>query len=326
MSCIGRTVEDVKKLVHHAKLVEDELHPITQVLEFTPDFGCDGKEIVLLELDAKVLETLKEDSAVLRGDPEAGAVLCTKSRTYEVREAETSNSLVLIPHLSLATGEGSKERTLQNRQVCGIHHTYLEIRPCKPRTQKLRELLEECPYSGSQGENQDGEKTRYTWSDLLDLVQCSEEELDKALQELEAYHLYGDTLYTLRDDKVCRLCAEVLLRSADKYNLHEFLSIWQQSVPEGLTTNLSQLEGLALVDRSSSSDAISYFPVTSLPQDIQDRFNTLFATRDKWTFEEIRPYIEDLAGDKTPVNALLTKYARASTLNGIKYYSGKHAR
>lgn len=60
----------------------------------------------------------------------------------------------------------------------------------------------------------------------------------------------------------------------------------------GLTTSLRQLEGLALVDRSSSSDAISYFPVTNLPLDIQDRFNTLFATRDKWTFEEIRPYIE----------------------------------
>lgn len=34
----------------------------------------------------------------------------------------------------------------------------------------------------------------------------------------------------------------------------------------------------------------------------------------------------DLAGEKTPVNAILTKYARASTQNGIKYYSGKHAR
>lgn len=48
--------------------------------------------------------------------------------------------------------------------------------------------------------------------------------------------LSGDPLYTLQDDKVCRLCAEVLLKSADKYNLSEFLSIWQQSVPEGMNS------------------------------------------------------------------------------------------
>lgn len=46
--------------------------------------------------------------------------------------------------------------------------------------------------------------------------------------------LSDDFLYSLQDDKVCRLCAEVLLKSADKYNLNEFLSIWQQSVPEGM--------------------------------------------------------------------------------------------
>ena len=43
----------------------------------------------------------------------------------------------------------------------------------------------------------------------------------------------GDELYTLNDDKICRLCAEVLLKPAGKFNLSEFLTIWQQSVPEG---------------------------------------------------------------------------------------------
>ncbi|XP_042213947.1 sister chromatid cohesion protein DCC1-like isoform X2 [Homarus americanus] len=363
------------------------------MLEFSSDFGDDKDEVVLLELDPKLLDSIKEESAVLRGEPEEGAMLCTKSKTYEVRYAETSNSMVLIPNLTTPSREDTGERTLHSRQVCGIHYTFLEVRPCKPRVQKLRQLLEEQPYSGQQEKNQDGKDNRYTLSDLLDRVQCSEEELDKALQEVEAYHLYGfwqllefdyhfkvvshilalieskswpldgiprmeaikalselepltimmqcfdyylkptdkdtdegDTLYTLHDDKVCRLCAEVLLKSADKYNFTEFLNIWQQSVPEGLTTSLSQLEGLALVDRSATSDAIFYFPVTSLPHDIQKRFNLLFETREKWSFEEIRPYVEDLAGDKTPVSALLTKYARGSTVNGIKYYSGKHAR
>nr|XP_045599029.1 sister chromatid cohesion protein DCC1-like isoform X1 [Procambarus clarkii] len=394
MACIGRTLEDVKKLIHHAKLTEDELLPVTQMLEFTEDFGLDSSETVLMEVDQTLLETIKKDDKfVLRGDPDDGAVLCTKDKTYEVRLAETSNSMVLVPELSLPEEEEAGERVLHSRQVCGIHYTYLELRQCKPRIHKLRTLLGEAPFSGVQSHAQECEGQRYTLSDLLDRVQCSEEELDKALQELEAYHLYGfwqtlefdyqfkvvshilnlidskswpldgvpryetfkelseleprtvitqcfdyylkptgkerddgDSLYSLHDDKVCRLCAEVLLKSADKYNLNEFLSIWQQSVPEGLTTNVSQLEGIALVDRSLSADTISYFPVTSLPQGIQERFNCLFETREKWTLDEIRPYVEDLAGGKTPVSALLTKYARASTLDGLKYYSGKHAR
>ncbi|XP_063586994.1 sister chromatid cohesion protein DCC1-like [Penaeus indicus] len=119
MSSIGRTVEDVKKLIHHAKLTEDELLPVTQTLEFTADFGEDRDTMVLLELDTKLLDTLKEgESAVLRGDPEEGAVFCTKGKTYEVREAETSNSLVLVPQLSFPDSlEKTGERKIQNSQL-----------------------------------------------------------------------------------------------------------------------------------------------------------------------------------------------------------------
>ncbi|KAK4315020.1 hypothetical protein Pmani_013724 [Petrolisthes manimaculis] len=396
MSCIERTVEDVQKLIHHAKLTEDELLPVTQTLEFSPEYGEASQEMVMMEVDPTLLSTMKQgDSIVLRGDPEAGVVLCTNNKTYEVREAETSNSLVLVPQLALPSKDSTGERTLENCQVCSIHYKYLELRPCKPRVEKLQQVLEEHPYSGPQEDDltDTSKGKKYAWNDLLNRVQCSEEELDQALRDLEAYHIYGfwqilefdyrfkvvshilqlietkswaldcvpykesveilselepravmvqcfeyylaptdnenesgDALYTLQDDKICRLCAEVLLKSADKYNLNEFLSIWQQSVPEGLTTNMSQLEGLALVDRSGSADAISYFPVSSLPSGIQERFNCLFETREKWSIEEIRPYIMDLTGEKTPVNALLTKYARASTSNGIKYYSGRHAR
>lgn len=59
----------------------------------------------------------------------------------------------------------------------------------------------------------------------------------------------------------------------------------------GLTTNLSQLEGLALVDRSSTPEVISHFPVSSMPQDIHERFSYLFETRERWTLDEIRPYV-----------------------------------
>lgn len=37
----------------------------------------------------------------------------------------------------------------------------------------------------------------------------------------------------MKEEEVSKFCAEVLLKTAGKFNLQEFLSIWQQSVPEG---------------------------------------------------------------------------------------------
>lgn len=39
-------------------------------------------------------------SVVFKGDPSESAVLCTNTKTYDVKEAETSNSILLIPELS----------------------------------------------------------------------------------------------------------------------------------------------------------------------------------------------------------------------------------
>ena len=58
-----------------------------------------------------------------------------------------------------------------------------------------------------------------------------------------------------------------------------------------LTTSLNQLEGLALIDESSSPHTISYYPVHNLPEDINDRFIALFTAKEKWTLHEITPYI-----------------------------------
>ena len=60
----------------------------------------------------------------------------------------------------------------------------------------------------------------------------------------------------------------------------------------GITTSLCQLEGIALVDRNSSPEVIWHFPATDMPEDMAERFSFLFETRDRWTIDEIRPYIK----------------------------------
>lgn len=41
---------------------------------------------------------------------------------------------------------------------------------------------------------------------------------------------------------MCRGLALMLLQNAVKFNLREFQEVWQQSVPEGMSTRLDQLK------------------------------------------------------------------------------------
>lgn len=48
--------------------------------------------------------------------------------------------------------------------------------------------------------------------------------------------------YALHEDNVCKAVALMLLQNAVKFNLGEFLDVWQQSIPEGMGTRLEQLK------------------------------------------------------------------------------------
>lgn len=50
-------------------------------------------------------------------------------------------------------------------------------------------------------------------------------------------------------------------------------------------------QGLALVDCNSRPETISLLRVEDLPEDTLERFNALFAMREKWTQQDIEPYI-----------------------------------
>ncbi|XP_076826926.1 sister chromatid cohesion protein DCC1 [Brachyhypopomus gauderio] len=133
----------------------------------------------------------------------------------------------------------------------------------------------------------------------------------------------GEIMYALDEEKVCRATAQMLLQNANKFNLAEFQEVWHQSVPEGMSTSLDQLRGLALVDRSSRPETVFMLRVEDLPEDTLGRFSALFSIREKWTQDDIEPYIQDLCGEKQTVGALLTKHARSSMQNGRKVYNSR---
>lgn len=55
---------------------------------------------------------------------------------------------------------------------------------------------------------------------------------------------------------------------------------------------MKQLEGMALVDLDAKPQVIWFYPENELPEDIQERINVLFQLREKWTLEEIHPFVE----------------------------------
>ncbi|VVC28265.1 Sister chromatid cohesion protein Dcc1 [Cinara cedri] len=383
-----RTAEDVQKVIEHAKLSVDNLRPNVQNIYFGEKF----ENYKLLELDEHILSDLKCGSTVVfKGDRKESAVLCTETKTYDVKEAETSNSILLLPELTFPDEESSNTE-LSSRKVVGIFHTYYEVKSCKPRLKKLRNLLEKCSYKGSELEHTVLETNEmFTFEHLSAIIQASDVQLKNALLDMGAFQINGywrvldfeyecralsfllnliddqswpyntipvdetfkilgellptvilqhildqystccvssnlsETHRSLIEDKVCKFMAVGLLRPCDKFNLSDFKIAWQGSVPEGMTTSLKQLNGTVLVDESSHPQTICYFNEHDLPDDVMDRMQYLFQVREKWTLDEIRPFLENLSTDKLSVNSLLAKYARASKVDGVRYYSAKHS-
>lgn len=83
--------------------------------------------------------------------------------------------------------------------------------------------------------------------------------------------------------------------------------------------------GLAFSDSSSDPAVVRYFPESELSDDVKERFAELFAAKDSWTADELKPYLQPLAIGKLTVSVLITKYARGFMKNGIKCYTSKYS-
>ncbi|XP_029599933.1 sister chromatid cohesion protein DCC1 [Salmo trutta] len=387
---MSRTLEEVQATIQIAKLKENDLQNTIHCLTFGESVS--SGDYFLMELDDTLCKHIEAGkSLVIRGDQDERAVLCSEDETYDLKIADTSNLLLLVPGCltpDQLTADNQASSQLVHAQIWGFSNSYWELRKRHPKLKKLKKLLMENPYEGPVISGQeDVTEEKYTMGDLLERIQASEEELEAQLQTIHACEVNGywrlldfdyemkllghitqlvdseswsfskvplsvsleelgrlepqemiehslncygrrytdndEVFFALNEDMVCRATAQMLLQNAVKFNLAEFQEVWQQSVPEGMGTRLDQLKSLALVDRSSKPETISLLRVEDLPEDTLERFTHLFTMREKWTEEDITPYIQDLCGEKQTTGALLTKYARLSTQNGIKVFNSR---
>ncbi|XP_057336272.1 sister chromatid cohesion protein DCC1 [Microplitis mediator] len=135
-----------------------------------------------------------------------------------------------------------------------------------------------------------------------------------------------DKLYTYDEKKVCRCLAQVLLASSPVNDYNRFMEAWKMGVPEEINPKLEYLYGTAVVvwNADKQRKDIVSFPESKLSDNIVERFNQLFKVKNRWTAEEIKPYISNLSTSNLSVDFLLTKHTRSLTVNGIKYYSSKY--
>ncbi|CAJ1062079.1 sister chromatid cohesion protein DCC1 [Xyrichtys novacula] len=384
-----RTLEEVQATLQIAKLKEEDLQKTIHCLTFGENVS--SADYCLVELDETLCKHIEAgQSLVIRGDKEERAVLCSGDKTYDLKIADTSNLLLMVPGCKTADQlTNSQDSThLAHTQIWGFCNSYWELRKHRPKLKKLKRLLMENTYKGpALGGQEEDTENRYTMQDLLERIQASEEEIKTHLETINACQLDGywrmlefdyemkllghvtqlvdseswsfnkvpletsleelgplepkemiehclncygkrytendQVFYSLYEDKVCRAIALLLLQNAVKFNLREFQEVWQQSVPDGMSTRLDQLKSMALVDRTSRPETISLLQVEDLSEDTLERFNHLFSLREKWTEEDITPYIQDLCGEKQTTGALLTKHARSSMQNGIKVFNSR---
>jgi len=207
-----RSLEDVTGMISHAKLIQSDLLPLSQVVSFKSDMV--GEEVKLMEVTKDLASYLKTgDVLTIRGEDVENAVICSKDRTFDIKEAETSNSLMLLNKIVFpdTIDRSNSDRTLGWSEVGGVFQKYLEIIEIRPKLRKLKEVLSLNLYNeDSRRENKKG----MTINELLDIIQASEEELKKGLHQYECVQV--DKMWFILDQDYQMMVLSRILKYFDE--------------------------------------------------------------------------------------------------------------
>lgn len=179
------------------------------------------------------------DKLVIRGEEEDFAVLCTKETTFELKQVETSNSLLIFKELtfpedmsklenqsfeeekesscSQVMGDvlrnmDGKNQFIGQRSILHISHTYYEANKIRPNLGRLPQVLRPSSYKGSSEENEllENNCIFYTLEMLLDTIPASLKEIDDHIEsKLRSFRSDGK-IRLVDDDYLFRVLSHVL--------------------------------------------------------------------------------------------------------------------
>ncbi|MED6165643.1 hypothetical protein PIB30_101606 [Stylosanthes scabra] len=196
----------------------------TVSVAYHPLFGPHD-DMMVLELDDKLLPDVLNERVVIRGQPDEDAVLCTQSKTYAMKFVGTSNSVLLVPPANqYVSDQNPRKNSMGNHEgkvvapVIKVVPGNMELVEVAPRLDKLKLLLSQNPYTldeydmENSEENQESRAGLYNWKDLINNIQASDEELRSGLQMLLAVEING--FWRLVDERYMNMILEMLLRNA----------------------------------------------------------------------------------------------------------------
>ena len=178
-----------------------------------------GENVKLLEVTKDVAQALKVgDLMTIRGDLEENAVLCSSNRTFDIKEAETSNSLLLLDKVALPDNvdKSQSSRSLASASVGGVFYKYLEILEIRPKLRKLKDELSKNLFS--QDSKRASTKGK-TFEDLLDIIQASDEELKHGLKYYESVQVDGEWFLLDQDYQMIVLSRILKFFDENSWNL-----------------------------------------------------------------------------------------------------------
>ncbi|KAL8500562.1 hypothetical protein ACS0TY_020225 [Phlomoides rotata] len=177
-------------------------------------------DLMLLELDDKLLPEILHQRVTLRGKPDEDAVLCTASKTYAIKFVGTSNSVFLIPpsdKVPELCNDKDDDRMVV-APVLKVAPGCMELVESAPKLDGLKLLISQNPYSFSEvsemNTSEEREKTEmglYRWEDLINRIQASDEELKSGLQSLAALEIDG--YWRILDDNYTFTILNMLLHN-----------------------------------------------------------------------------------------------------------------
>lgn len=153
-------------------------------------FGA-HEDLLLLEVDPNLLPDFLHNRVMIRGQADEDAVVCTPSTTYALKSVSTSNTIFLIPPAPNAHSQSPN--VVESASVLKVAPCNMELSHIAPKLDKLKTLLAQKPYRPDEGDKNCVEDWTglFTWNDLVDQIQASDEELRDGLQAISAIEING---------------------------------------------------------------------------------------------------------------------------------------
>nr|CDS18318.1 sister chromatid cohesion protein dcc1 [Echinococcus granulosus] len=247
----SRSDSDVFKLLEHVSSVTKNFLKSSQLVILS-DNPFD-RDTYLLEITPALADQLlysTEFAANIKSENsshgDSPAFLCTATTTQRFLEAETSNSLLLVPDLKIPTIPLDRFWTVDESRVtrctvASIKTVYLELLTIRaPSLRKLKQYLLPAAFSNhiEEDDAQIGELAKFsTFEELCISIPCSEAELLYAMDRLNVFPWEGCCrLFQL--DYLSRVL-QAIFDMADELSLN-----WSQtgfSNPQDVITRLEDL-------------------------------------------------------------------------------------